>query len=312
MGGAKKVDAKKYLTKPNSSRDLAIMLAMQQAQTQQQATQAQLLDAYAKMAPAQQEYDAAAESKRLAELGMANVQRSREMEQMVSPEAAQMRQAQGAELARLASMDNAAQYMNEWARNQGLIQGYETGLGDSTIGQAATYDAALKAKANYDQQNLALQQETLRQMQAPVGGIDPSTSISAQEANKASNLQALQNWQNAMYGNIGGFNQSVSDQMAQAGANFQNLQQNAMQNKLNYQGALLGQQAQNLAADRAMTGAYAQAAGNIVSGAAQGYGSMAKGAGAASKGIAGYGGQQYVPKTSSTGGQFYAPISGTI
>jgi hypothetical protein len=172
-------------------------------------------------------------------------------------------------------MDNAAQYMNEWARNQGLIQGYETGLGNSTIGQAATYDAALKAKANYDQQNLALQQEVLRQMQAPVGGIDPSTSISAQEANKASNLQSLQNWQNAMYGNIGGFNQSVSDQMAQAGANFQNLQQNAMQNKLNYQGALLGQQAQNQAARNAMTGAYMQGAGSIVQGAAQGVGSAA-------------------------------------
>jgi hypothetical protein len=277
MGGSKTVNAQQYLSKPDSSRELAIQMAMQQAQAQQQATQAKLLDAYAKMVPAQQEYDAAAESKRLAQLGMANVQRSREMEQMVSPEAAQMRQAQGAELARLASMDNATRYMNEWARNQGLIQGYETGLGNSTIGQAATYDAALKAKANYDQQNLALQQEILRQMQAPVGGIDPSTSISAQEAAKASNLQSLQNWQNAMYGNIGGFNQSVSDQMAQAGANFQNLQQNAMQNKLNYQGALLGQQAQNQAAQNAMTGAYIQAGGSVIQGAAGAAGGMGGG-----------------------------------
>jgi len=266
MGGAKKVNAKKYLTKPDPTRDLAIMLAMQQAQAQQQAAQAKLLDVYSKMTPEQQEYDALKESKRLGEIGIANVQRSREMGKMVSPEAAQMRQAQGAELARLASMENAAQYMNEWARNQGLIQGYETGLGDSTIGQAATYDAALKAKANYDQQNLALQQEILRQMQAPVGGIDPTTSISAQEANKAANLQAMQNWQNAMYGNIGGYNQSVADQMAKIGAGFQNLQQNALQNELNYQGALLGQQAQNLASDRAMTGAYAQAAGSALGG----------------------------------------------
>lgn len=273
MGGSKTVDASQYLSKPDSSRDLAIQIAMMQAQAQQQANQAKLLDAYAKMAPAQQEYDALKESKRLSELGMANVQRSRELEKMVSPEAAQMRQAQGAELARLASIDNATRYMNEWARNQGLIQGYETGLGDSTIGQAAMYDAALKAKANYDQQNLALQQETLRQMQAPVGGIDPTSSISAQEANKAANLQAMQNWQNAMYGNIGGYNQSVADQMAQSGANFQNLYQNAMQNKLNYQGALLGQQAQNQAARNAMTGAYIQGAGSIVQGAAQGAGS---------------------------------------
>jgi len=266
MGGAKKVDARKYVTQPDSSRDLAVMFAMQQAQAKQQATQGELLKAYADMSPEMQQYDAGAESRRLAELGMANVQRSREMEQMVSPEAAKMRQEQGAELARLASMDNAAQYMNEWARNQGLIQGYETGLGDSTVGQAATYDAALKAKANYDQQNLALQQEVLRQMQAPVGGIDPSTSISAQEAAKAANLQAMQNWQNAMYGNIGGYNQSVADQMAQIGAGFQGINQAARQNALNYQGALLGQQAQNAASNAAMTGAYTQAAGSALGG----------------------------------------------
>lgn len=270
MGGSKTVNAQQYLSKPDSSRDLAIQMAMQQAQAQQQATQAKLLDAYARMAPAQQEYDAAAESKRLAQLGMANVQRSREMEKMVSPEAAQMRQAQAAEAAKLVAPETAAQYMNEWAKRQGLIQGYETGLQDSTIGEASKYDSALQAKRNFDQQQIALQQQLLQQMQAPTGGIDPSALISAQEAANAANLQSLQNWQNAMYGNIGGYNQSVADQMAQAGANFQNLQQNAMQNKLNYQGALLGQQAQNLASQRAMTGAYIQAGGSVVQGAAAG------------------------------------------
>jgi hypothetical protein len=279
MGGAQTVNAQQYLSKPDQSRELAIQSAMMQAQAQQQASQAKLLDAYARMAPAQQEYDPLKESKRLGELGMANLQRSREMEKMVSPEAAQMRQAQGAELARLSSMENATQYMNEWAKNQGLIQGYETGLGDSSIGQAATYDAALKAKANYDQQNLALQQEILRQMQAPVGGIDPSTSVSAQEAAKAANLQALQNWQNSMYGSIGGYNQSVADQMANQMANFQNIQQTGQQNRLNYQGALLGQQAQNLASQRAMTGSYIQAGGSVIQGAAQGAGAASGGGG---------------------------------
>ena len=305
MGGAKKVDARKYVTQPDSSRDLAIMFAMQQAQAKQQATQGELLKAYADMSPEMQQYDAGAESRRLAELGMANVQRSREMEQMVSPEAAKMRQEQGAELARLASMDNATQYMNEWARNQGLIQGYETGLGDSTVGQAATYDAALKAKANYDQQNLALQQEILRQMQAPVGGIDPSTSISAQEAAKAANLQAMQNWQNAMYGNIGGYNQSVADQMAQIGAGFQGINQTAQQNALNYKGALLGQQAQNAASNAAMTGAYTQAAGSALGGISGGLAQRFApvGASALSKGTNPAGEYQYamnaVPKATA-------------
>ena len=69
-----------------------------------------------------------------------------------------------------------------------------------------------------------------------------------------------------MYGNIGGYNQSVADQMAQMGAGFQDVNQTARQNALNYRGALLGQQAQNTASNAAMTGAYAQAAGSALGG----------------------------------------------
>ena len=318
MGGSKKVDANKYVSKPDSSRDLAILMAMQQAQAGQQARQAELLSMASQMPPAQQIYDPLKESKRLGEVGMANIQRSRELEKQISPEAAAMRQAQGQEIAALTSPEEASKYINEWAKKQGLIQGFETGLQDSTIGQAATYDAALQAKQNREQQNIALQQQVLQQMQAPVGGIDPTSSIAAQQQAQGQNLQSMQNWQNAMYGNIGGYNQSVADQMAQSGANFQNVQQTAAQNRQNYMNAKLGVQAQNQAAQNAMTGAYVGAAGSAIGGAAGiagsrygsgGGGGGGGGGGSGGGGITGYGGQTYVPKA---GGSYYAPLSGSI
>lgn len=273
MGGTTTVNASKYISKPDSNRDMAIQMAMQQAQAKQQLQQAELMAIASQTPPQQQIYDPLMESKRLGELGMGNIQRARELEKQTSPEAAAMRQAQGKELTALTSPESSNKYMNEWAKRQGLIQGYDTGLQDSTIGQAAAYDAALQAKRSKEQENIALQQQTLQQMQAPVGGIDPASSIAAQQAAQGQNLQSMQNWQNAMYGNISGYNQSVADQMAQTGVNFQNMQQNAAQNKQNYMQSMLGIQARNEAAKNAMTGAYAQAAGSVIGGAAGGLGS---------------------------------------
>ena len=273
MGG-KTVDPSQYIKKRDPSSDFAILMAMQQMQGQQQAQQAALAQAAAQMPPIQQQYDPSAISKRAAELGMANIQKAGELEKLTSPEAAAMRGQQAAELASLASPEHAAQYMNEWAKRQGLMQGYETGLGDSSIGQAARYDEALKAKRAYDEQNLTLQEQILAQMQAPSGGLDPASSIAAKQAAQAGNLQAMQNWQNAMFGNIGGVSQSAADAAAQGMSQFQNLQQAAAQNQQNYMQAMLKGQAANQAQQNAMKGAYINAAGQAIGGIAGAYGKV--------------------------------------
>jgi hypothetical protein len=283
MGGAKTVNARKYISRPDSSNDIAILMAMQQAQMQQQAQQAALMKAASEMPPEQQFYDPLKQSKRLAEIGMANAQKAKELEMQASPEAAAIREAQARELALLTSPQGANQYINQWTGRQGLIQGLETGLQDSSIGRAAMYDSALKARQNYEQQNLALQQQLLQQTQAPVGGIDPASSISAQQAAQARNLQSMQNWKNSMYGNVGAYNQSTADQMAQMGVNFQNLQETAAQDKQNYTNAMMQNQAQNEAGRNAMNSAYLQAGGSIIQGAAGGIGS-AYGAGGSAAG----------------------------
>ena len=301
MGGAKTVNASKYISKPDSSRDIAILMAMQQAQMGQQAQQAALMKAASEMPPQQQTYDPMQESKRLAEIGMGNIQRARELEKQTSPAAAAMRQAQAKEFAALTSPEGTNQYINEWAKRQGLIQGFETGLQDSSIGRAATYDSALKARQNYEQQNLALQQQLLQQMQAPVGGIDPTSSIAAQESIKGQNLQSMQNWQNAMYGNVGGYNQSVADQMAQIGTAFQNTQQTAEQNKQNYMNAMMQNQAQNEAGKNAMTGAYLGAVGSIAQGIGSGAMAGASAGGGAGGGTGGFGSQSEMLKHTAPG-----------
>lgn len=273
MGG-KTVDPSQYIKKRDPSSDFAILMAMQQMQGQQQAQQAALAEASAKMPPIQQQYDPSEVSKRAAELGIANMQKAAELERLTSPEAAAMRSQQASELASLAAPENAARYMNDWAKRQGLISGYETGLGDSSIGQAARYDEALKAKRAYDEQNLTLQEQILSQMQAPSGGLDPASSIAAKQAAQAGNLQSMQNWQNAMFGNIGGVSQSAADIAAQGMSQFQNLQQANAQNQQNYMQAILKGQAFNQAQQNAMKGAYASAAGQAIGGIAGAYGKV--------------------------------------
>jgi hypothetical protein len=133
-------------------------------------------------------------------------------------------------------------------------------------------------------------------MQAPVGGIDPTSSIAAQESVKGQNLQSMQNWQNAMYGNVGGYNQSVADQMAQIGTAFQNTQQTAGQNQQNYQNAMMQNQAQNYAAKNAMNSAYLQAAGSVAQGAISGAAGAYGGAG-----TGGFGSQSEMLKHTAPG-----------
>lgn len=307
MGGAKTVDPSKYISKRDPSRDVAIAMMMQQAQQQQMQNQADMLKQYSSTAVQQQDYDASQISRRAAELGMQNILRQRELDRLTSPEAAAMRLAQSKEMEQLTSPETSQAYMREYMRTQGLPSQYETGLGDSTIGRAAMYDRALQAKKAFEE-SLALQQQAyLARTAEPVGGISPEASIAAQQAVDAQNLAAREAYKQNMFNSLGGFNQAAANAAAQQYANLSGLQNTAQQSQQAYNQMLLGGAQQNAASQNAMKAAYISAAGNVASSALGSYGKMA-GGGA----ISGYNGQQYVPKTSPNGGQYYSPISGSI
>lgn len=265
MGGAKTVDPRKYISKRDPSRDIAVAMMMQQAQQQQMANQAQMLQQYAGMTPEQQMYDASAQSQRAAELGLQNIYRQRELERITSPQEAAMRLAQSKQLEDLTAQKNVDQYMREYMRTQGLPTQYETGLGDSTIGRAAMYDRALAAKQAYEQNLAAQRQAYLASTQAPTGGISPETSIAAKQAAEAQNIAAQEAYRQGMFGSIGAFGQSSADMANQQFANLAGLQQAQQQSQQAYNQMLAGGAQQAAAARNAMTGAYIDAGGKVVS-----------------------------------------------
>lgn len=278
MGGSKTVDASKYISKRDPSRDIALAMMMQQAQQQQMANQAQMLQQYAGMTPEQQQYDAATQSRRAAELGLQNIYRQRELDRITSPQEAAMRIAQSKQIEDLTAQKNAEQYMREYMRTQGLPTQYETGLGDSTIGRAAMYDRALAAKQAYEQNLAAQRQAYLASTKAPTGGISPETSIAAKQAAEAQNIAAQEAYKQGMFGSVAGFGQTGYESAMNQFGNLARAQQAQQQSQQTYQQAMLQNQAQNLASQRAMTGKYIEAGGNIASSAIGAYGKMGGGA----------------------------------
>jgi hypothetical protein len=310
MGGASTVNAQQYISKRDPSRDIAIAMMMQNAQQQQMQNQAEMLKMYAGITPEQQRYDASQQSQRAAQLGLQNIYRQRQLERITNPQEAAMRLAQSKQVEDLTAQKNADQYMREYMRTQGLPMQYETGLGDSTIGRAAMYDRALAAKQAYDQNLAAQRQAYLASTQAPVGGISPEASIAGRMGAEAQNISAMEAYKQGMLGNAGQFNQTGFQSAMNQFSNFGGMQNAQQQSQQTYQQAMLDNQAQNLASQRAMTGAWIQAGGNVASSALGAYGSAAGAGGGGS--ISGYGGQQYAPKTSASGGLYYSPVSGRI
>jgi hypothetical protein len=275
MGGAKTVDPSKYMSKRDPSRDVAIAMMMQQAQAQQMANQAEMLKQYAGVTPQQQTYDAIAQSRRAAELGLQNVLRQRQMERITNPQAEALRLAQSKQLEDLTAKENADRYMGrEYMLSEGLPTQYETGLGDSTIGRAAMYDRALQAKKAYEE-SLALQRQAyLAKTAQPSGGISPETSIAAQQAAEAQNIAAQEAYKQGMFGSIGGFGQSAVDAANQQFANVARMQQAQQQSQQAYNQMLATGAQQAAESKNAMNAAYIGAAGNIASSALGAYGKM--------------------------------------
>lgn len=292
MGG-KTVDPSKYMSKRDPSRDVAIAMMMQQAQQQQMANQAEMLRQYAQMAPRPQEYDALAQSRRAASLGLQNTLRQKELERITNPEAAAMREARAKQMEDLTSKENLDRYMaREYMRTQGLPSQYETGLGDSSIGRAAMYDRALAARQAYEENLAAQRQAFLAQTAEPVGGISPETSIAAKQAMEAQNLAAQEAYKQGMFGSAAGFSQAGSQALNQQFANLANLQSTQQQSQQAYNQMLTQGAQQNAASQNAINAALIGAAGNIASGAIGSYAKMGGGGGGGLNRAGFYGGAE--------------------
>lgn len=231
--------------------------------------QTDLLKMASQMPPPMQTFDTAKVSKQAAELGVENIIRSRELERLTDPDAARMRSEMGSRVAELSNMEAVQRGANEWAKKQGLMSGYGTGIGAGTIGRAAMFDTSTEAGRQARLRALALQQGYLAQTPAPVGGLDPATAIEAEMAAKAANLQAMQQFQQNVITGGQRLQQSTSDFINQNLGELVQANQTAAQNKRAYEEAMYKAALKKAEGENQMRGQMI-GAGGAVAGAALG------------------------------------------
>ena len=225
--------------------------------------QASLLKSYASQAPVMQSFDAAKTSQQASEFGMDNLQRSKEFERLLNPDIAKMRNELGSRVAEATNLDATKNWMDNWAVKKGLMN--QSGLGtDSLIGRSAIYDQATEAGRQARLQNLAIQQGYLAQTPAPIGGLDPASIIAAEQAAKAQNLAAMQQYQGNVMQGTQQLNQSTTDWINQNLGQLQQINQNQQQNQQNYQQMMLQNAQQNAASSNAQQGQMIGAGGAAI------------------------------------------------
>ena len=229
MGG-QTVDASKI---PQS--DQSWMLPLLESRRATGATilqgQGETLMQYAQMPPKPQVFDAQRVSKEASEFGIENKIQSREIGKLIDPATARMRDEIGSQVAHLTDIKATKKGMDEWARKQGLFYGYDTGLGASTIGRSAMFDAGTMSGRERMLRNLQIQQGYLAQTPAPIGGLDPATAIQAELAAKSANLEAMQRFQQNVMTGGQRLQQSTTDFINQNLGELQQVNQIQQQNK---------------------------------------------------------------------------------
>lgn len=191
----------------------------------------------AKLAPTMERFDAnraAEESKKFA---IGNVQRQREAEEILNPEAARMRKTLGADVEKLTGKEYEKDWMNQLIRS-GIVRNMQSGLGAGSIGEAAFADQSLEQKRKRDMENMALRDQFVKQT-PQIATIDPQTLIGQQQQTEQRNLNRMNEWQQGIMQAARGLGENVGRVgMANVGELSQMQNQNLM--------GLSAQQAQNM------------------------------------------------------------------
>jgi hypothetical protein len=253
MGGVASVDAGRYLSRPDMSQDWSLLSQKQEmgrgaleGQIAGLQTQGQLFDLYSKTQPLMQSFDAEQTSRQAGELGMSNLARSRQYEQMASPATARMRYQLPEQIEQATSAPAFKNLMDEWLQNKGIAASYATGVDpSSTFGRSALADASTEEGRRRLLENISLRQDFVNANQAPVGGLEPGALIGARMASEAANLGAMQDWQKNIFAgaqSMGeGLNQArqnAFDYLSKNMGEILNLQQTSRANRQAYEQSL--------------------------------------------------------------------------
>jgi len=237
---------------PDMSSQYALLAQRGQMQSQALADKAKMLQYAAGMIPQVSMPDISGENQRILQQSIANAYQGRQVEQMLDPTAAAMRQQISPQIQKLTSPEATAARQNQWLKTSGLERVFGTGTGLSSFGASGLTDAATEQGFQNMLRNIQIQQGALGA--APSVGINPSAAASQVEAAKAQQAGLLNAFQQGILQQGSG----LSNDAFQSG---QGLSNAAMQ--------LTGQDIQNQYAARQSSGS---PWGNVLGGAFSGAG----------------------------------------
>lgn len=270
MGGVASVDPGRYMSRPDMSQEGALLSQKQEmgrgaleGQIADLQTRGQLFDLYSKTQPLMQSFDAEQTSRQAGELGMSNLARSRQYEQITSPATARMRYQLPEQIEQATSAPAFKNLMDEWLKNKGIAASYATGVDpSSTFGRSALADISTEEGRKRLLENISLRQGFVNAQQAPTGGLEPGALIGGRMAAEAANLGAMQDWQKNIFAGaqsmgegLGQARQNAFDYLSKNMGEILNLQQAGRANRQAYEQSLYDAASQKAQGQNQMKGA---------------------------------------------------------
>lgn len=270
MGGVATVNPGQYLSRPDYTTDAAILAQKQEmgrgaleGQLAGLQTQGQLYDLYTQTQPLMQTFDAEQTSRQAAELGLSNLARSRQFEQMTSPATARMRQQLPEQVEQATSPAVFQDLMDEWLKKKGIAASYATGVDpSSTFGRSSIADLSTDEGRRRLLENIALRQQFTSAQQAPQGGLDPGALIGARMGAESANLGAMADWQRNIFSGaqqmgegLGQARQNAFDYLSKNMGEILGLQQTQRANRQAYEQSLYDAASQRAQSQNQMKGA---------------------------------------------------------
>jgi hypothetical protein len=161
----------------------------------------------AQFAPRMERFDANKAAEEAKKFSIGNVQRQREAEEILNPEAAKIRRELASDVDKYTSADYDKEWMNQLIKS-GIVRNLQSGLGSGTISEASFADQSLEQKRKRDLENMSLREQYLK-LTPQISTLDPQALIGQQQQTEQQNLNRMNQWQQGILQAARGLGENV-------------------------------------------------------------------------------------------------------
>jgi len=161
----------------------------------------------AQFAPTMERFDANKAAEEAKKFSIGNVQRQREAEEILNPEAAKIRRELASDVDKYTSADYDKEWMNQLIKS-GIVRNLQSGLGSGTLSEASFADQSLEQKRKRDLENMSLREQYLK-LTPQISTLDPQALIGQQQQTEQQNLNRMNQWQQGILQAARGLGENV-------------------------------------------------------------------------------------------------------